>query len=244
MGTSTGYNAPTTPQWQAVKSEVSREAPYGRPGRPVAQKIVSDFIHAGGGAHTIVRGQGSIGRNQSAQRIAAGFGGFITSVAERGLPAALEQAGLGELVGQPIGLILNALVDTLGGPADTLDDVDGRNALSRLWDELLGQAESADDVERILTSSAGDHALVDLLTRFYAFYLYEQFCRVFYERLVARVGDATADSFLGGILDFLGSSLREHHITRDIRRIHWGGPEGRALADELLEQTLLVFGGY
>ena len=82
-----------------------------------------------------------------------------------------------------------------------------------------------------------------VLVDFFAFFFFEQFCRVFYERLVAKVGDLAAAGFLDQILDFLRSRLREDQPTRDVRTVDWRGPAGQALAQELLEETLVVFGG-
>jgi hypothetical protein len=243
MGTSTGYNAPTTPEWQAVKTEVSREAPNGRPAPEVAARIVSDYIRASGGPRAISKGKGPLGQTKAAQSVAARIAGFLGSVSEHGLPEALRRSGWALLVGRPVTEILAGLLDALGGPAHSLDDVDARNALSRLQDDLLGDAVTADQVEQILKANAEDSALTLLITRFYMHYLYEQFCRVFYERLVMRVGDTTADSFLAGIQDFLESALHEQVQQHGIEAIDWTEGMGQSFADELLERTLRVFGG-
>lgn len=243
MGTSKGYEAPKTPQWQALKSQVSRRSADGRPSLERSRGIVSDFIRAGGGSRAIARGGGSMGGGRSAQRAAARVASFASAVAAGGLPFALEQVGLGQLVGRPIGEILHGLLDFLGGPASTIDDVDARNALSRLTDEVLGPLTTPEELEAVLAGFAEAPRLGDLLCTFFAFYIYEQFCRVFYERLVARVGDRTAESFLEGILDFVRSVILEHHLERDVTRVDWTGAEGQEFAIDLMERTLDVFGG-
>ncbi len=235
MGTSTGYNAPTTPQWRALKGQVSRAAPNGRPSPAVCGDLIRDYVSANGGSRGFTRGGGGA----SATRVAASVGGFLSTVASRGLAAALDEVGLAGLIGRPVG----ELLDVLGGPGSTIDDVDARTALSRLRDELFGDVQTVEELEAQLAAQAAGSALTDLLTRYFAFYLHEQFCRVFYERLVAKVGDTQAGAFLDGILDFLQSRLEEVHLERDIRTIKWSREDGRAFAEDLLEQTLDVFGG-
>lgn len=239
MGTSTGYNAPTSPQWSALKGRVSRAVPNGRPSREVAGSLVRDFVTAGGGRS----GFGGGGGGGSAARVASGVGGFLSAVANRGLAAALDEIGLSSLIGRPVTEILDALLDLLGGPASTIDDVDAREALARLRDEMFGQAETVDELEALLAAQAAGSMFTDLLTRYFAYYLHERFCRVFYERLIAKVGDLKAGEFLDGILDFLQSKLEEVHLERDVRTINWTSSAGREFVDDLLELTLDVFGG-
>lgn len=242
MGTSTGYNAPTTPQWRTLKGQVSRVAGRGAPAPGAIRDLVSGYINAGGGSGAVARGGGSAGGGAGA-RVAANIGGFLAATANRGLTEALREFGLASLAGRPVGELLDALVDRLGGASSTMDDVDARNALSRLRDEIMGDVDSVEELEQVLTEQAAGATFTDLLTRFFALYLHEQFSRVFYERLVARVGPAQGESFLGSILDYLYSRLTEIHLECDIRSVNWAGEAGRGLAEDMLEETLNVFGG-
>ena len=243
MGTSTGYKAPTSPQWKAVKGDVTRAAPGGRPTEDVARRLVRGYVDAAGGPRKVSSGTGSIGGSRAAQRVAASLASFANTVSESGLPAALEQFGLDDLVGRPVVEVLDALVDRLGGPANSLDDVDARNALSRLREELLEEVTTPDELEAALVGIINGDMLGDLLSRLYALCLFEQFTRVFYERLVTRVGDAAAASFLEGIRDYIMSAVEQVHVTRDLRTVDWGSTAGRDIADGILEDTLYVFAG-
>ena len=243
MGTSTGYSAPTSPQWKAVKGDVTRTAPDGRPATDVARRLVRGYVDAAGGPRAIASGGGSMGRGRAAQRVAASFAAFANAVGETGLPSALERFGLGELIGRPVAEVLDALVDRLGGPANSLDDVDARNALSRLREELFENVATPEELEAALIGVISGDMLGDLLSRFFALCLFEQFTRVFYERLVSRIGDAAAGSFLDGIRDYIRSAVDQLHITRDLRTVDWSSAAGRELAEGILEDTLFVFAG-
>lgn len=243
MGTSKGYSAPTTPPWRNLKANVTRLANEGLLAPGSAKNILGEYIKTNGGARRIAQGGGTIGGGRVAQKVARKVGGFFSSVSSLGFAEALRQAGLGELVGKPVREIIFSLIDYLGGPSNTLDEVDARNALSRVSDELLEEATDFESMEKILEETSKEDKLSNFLIRFFGYYLYEQFCRVFYERLVARHGEPKAESFLDGILDYIRSALHLKTLDQDITKIDWAGTQGQQLADDILQTTFEVFGG-
>ncbi len=242
MGTSTSYSAP--PSWGSIKAQVTRAAASGSLAPADAGRIMRDHIRQNGGASGMSRGgssskSGTVGSGQAAREIAGRIGGFIADVRELGLNPALERLGLGGLIGRPLNEVLAGLLDRLGGPAATIDDVDARTALSHVQEELLGQAQTAAEVEQILSAQVA--SLDMLLGRFFGRYLYEQFCRVHFERLSQRVGEARALSFLQQIESFISSMLANRTTGRDLAGINWSGAEGQALVADIMETTLKVF---
>ncbi len=243
MGTSTAYEAPSTPQWRELKGKVTRLSRRGRPSAVSARSVLRDYIAANGGARQIAHGSGSLGRNREAQAVARNLAGFISSVGVLGAREALRQLGIEELDGRSVGEISLLLIAHLGGPSSTIDGVDARNALSRLRNDLLEDAETSADVERILEEYAQGEEFDSLLFNFFGYYLFEQFRRVFFERLVERVGESQAMAFLGRMFDFIKSALRHITLDQDISKIDWAGEQGGAIADDILQKTLAVFGG-
>lgn len=242
MGTSTNYKAPTSAQWSGMKGRVTRIARHGRPNNDDAQNIVRGYIEANGGASRFASTGGSIGGQKAGQAVARNLGGFIRSVSSVGLQNTLDQLGV-ELAGRSVSEIVTGLLDFLGGPASTIDEVDARNALSDLRDELFQGAQTLEELEQLLNERSSDAMLRDLLTLFFGQYLYHQFCRVFYDRLMNRLGQEQTEAFLDGMKDYIQSTLRNHTVTRDIGAIDWNGAEGHQLAQEIFRETLEVFGG-
>ena len=243
MGTSTGYEAPTTPDWGDLKSQVTRTARSGSVSPGSAKDALRGFIGTSGGARNISRGGGAIGAGRSAQNTARRVADFISSVGSVGLQQTLESYGLSEFVGKPAGEIIPAIVDKLGGPASTINDSDARNALSKVMDELLGGLETPEQVEEALEQVMEGETLEGLLSKFFSYYLYEQFCRVFYERLVNRIGRLNTDSYLNSIFDTIKSSLALKASERDLSQVNWGGAEGQSITDTILQDTYEIFGG-
>lgn len=243
MGTSAPYDAP--PNWGDLKSEVTRIARDANIPADRLRRLVQNVVHANGGRTEMARGgrqgaAGGAGSAAPARAVAGRVANFIADVQQFGFAEAAKRAGLGDLSGKPVSEVLNALLDRLGGDSSSIDDADARQALSDLQDELLSEAQTVEEIEAILSSE--DLNVEGLLERFFGHYIFEQFSRVFYERLVQRVGAQQALSFLGQIKQFMQSSLAGRALERDLSKVDWGGTEGANIVSEICSQTLEVFG--
>jgi hypothetical protein len=239
MGTSTSYSAPGS--WGSLKGEVTKAASEGAASAATAGRIIGHFIQQNGGAARMSGGGGSGGAigGSAGRAVAQRLGGFISTVGEVGLAEALRREGLADLVGRPAQEILAALLDRLGGPASTIDDVDARTALARLQEELLRDARTPEDVERVLQEQAA--GLDAMLRDYFGAYLFEQFCRVFFERLVQKKGEPKALAFLADIKEFIKATLVNRVGRRVIAKISWAGQEGAQLCADVMQATLEVF---
>ena len=239
MGTSTSYSAPGS--WGPLKSEVTRAANEGAASAATAGSIVGHYIQQNGGAARMSGGRGSGGvvGGSAGRAVAQRLGGFISAVGDVGLEEALRREGLADMVGRPLQEILAALLDRLGGSASSIDDVDARTALARLQEEILKNAATPEDVEKILKEQAIDLDVV--LRDYFGLYLFEQFCRVFFERLVQKRGESKALAFLDDIKEFIKASLTNRVGRRTLSKIAWAGAEGAKLCSEIMHATLTVF---
>lgn len=237
MGTSTSYSAP--PTWAALKDQVTRTAKNATRTPAATASVLRNYIRENGGSAAIARKGGVVGQARAAQRTAARLAAFVADVAGVGLDEALTRAGWEDLIGRPLNEFLNALLDRLTGGASTIDDVDARHALARLQERILDDAATAEDVEKALTAEAAN--LEPFLAEFFGYYIYEQFCRVFFERLIQRVGEQRATSFLGEIEAMIVATLNNRTAGHNLVNIDWDGREGRDLVIEIMETTLQVF---
>lgn len=239
MGTSTSYSAPGS--WGPLKSEVTRAANEGAASAATAGSILGHYVQQNGGAARMSGGGGSGGTvgGSAGRAVAQRLGGFISAVGEVGLEEALRREGLADLVGRPLQEILAALLNRLGGPASSIDDVDARTALARLQEEILKGAQTPEDVEKILKEQALELDVV--LRDYFGLYLFEQFCRVFFERLVQKRGESKALAFLDDIKEFIKASLVNRVGRRALSKIAWAGAEGAKLCSEIMHATLTVF---
>lgn len=255
MGTSASYSAP--PSWGTLKAAVTSHATTGQTAPHKVAELVKSFVAHNGGATGIsrggVRGDGDgggggggggrgrsgVAKGSNAKATAARLGGFLADVGRVGLTAALEVAGWGDLVGKPVKEVCRALLDRLGGESSTIDDVDARIALSALEKEYFDKAETPEELEQLMQAQVAD--IEHFLQEYFCLYLYEVFCRVFFERLVQRTNEARAYAVLGQIKDFIEQKLADMSTGRDLSKVDWMRSEGQALVTEVMESTLRVF---
>jgi hypothetical protein len=114
-------------------------------------------------------------------------------------------------------------------------------ALSKLQEQYFAAATTPEELERLLNAQVD--RLDSLLQDFFGFYFYEVFCRVFFERLMQRIGEARAYSFLNEIRDFIRSTLANRATNLDLERVNWNGADGQAIVQDIMETTFSVFGG-
>ena len=241
MGTSKGYQAPTDPQWSKLKGDVTRSSRDGAASTGQAQGVLANFVATNGGARGMARGGGAIGGGRAGQAVGRRFGSFASAVSARGLDEALREVGLERFIGKSSGEIARTLVDVLCEDGSLLDEVDARNAMSDLMKELLEGTKTYAEVKQVLQEQLQANRLGEVLFRFFGHYLYHQFIRVFYERIIQRRGQQKAEKYFRSIQCFISSALKNKTINRDLTRVNWVGQEGARLVQQIHQQTLKVF---
>lgn len=210
-------------------------------------------VHRGGGSGGGAGGTGSGSRagsgyssargiGRAAPRVGRSLGGFAARVGEVGLAETLREFDLGELIGRPAEEVTAGIVERLCGPGTTMDVVIAQIALNRLHEELLRGARTFEEVAQRLQDAMTAPRVSGLVMQFYGHYIYEKFSRDFYERLVQRVGGENARARVESIRHTIFTSLRAKVGGREASTIDWRGPEGRRLADTILEETFAIFG--
>jgi hypothetical protein len=243
---------PTGGEWEPLKREATKYAKNVGINPVAPRSLLNHYIQVrtnangprGGTADNAIDGGGGggrVGQWAAGAATAAGIGGFLSRVGEVGLDGALREEGLGDLVGRSASEISTALLDKFAGPASTLDQSAARQALIDLNDELLAEAETFEDVEQALVGAVDQGGLFDILMRFFGHYLYECFCRDFYERLVQRVGSAQATESLKSIRDCIEAAIKAKLVGRNRFAFQWNGPDGKKLAAEILGEVFDIF---
>lgn len=257
MGTSKGYSMPTGGDWTPLKREATQFANEGGQGPVSPQTLLRDYLAASGGARALAGGvgggsargvgggargggasPGGGGRTgRAAREVGKSVGRFLSNVASVGLEGALREAGLSDLVGRPAEEVSAGLLNALAEPGSTLDDHAARLALVKLNDELLRDALTYEDTERVLSEALDGRGLASILASFFGHYLYERFCRDFYENWVKKVGSSEAIRLMKSIKDCIESSLKAKLAGRDVTRLNWKGREGLRLTEQVMRDT-------
>ena len=241
MGTSTNYNAPISPQWKKLKSKVTRLTRPGVPSLTSIKEILQDFVTVNYGTSQGSSGSRGTAQRRAAQHVARNIGQFFASVAEVGFRKAFEDAGLGSLEGKSLSEIVYSLLDYLGGSSSTLDDTDIQTALCDLVTEILNGADSLEEFEEAIQTKSHGEFLENLIISFFGYYVYQQFCRVFYAQLIANIGERQADESINEIREYICLKVKDVVSDRDVKQIDWNGSQGQQIIEEILQRTLEVF---
>lgn len=233
-------------------------------------KLLSDYLKVNGGAKAIAGGGGftqsgrdsggssggsgragsgggggSGGRGRTgggaARSVGRNLGGFLSSVGARGLDETLRESGLEGLIGKSAEEVSAGLLDALAGPSSSLDEHAARLALAALNEELLEDAETYEDVGRILSTAIDQQGINSILASFFGHYLYERFCRDFYETWVKKVGSSQAARSLESIKNCIETSLKTKLIGRDTTKMNWKGREALNLTQRVMQEVLEIF---
>jgi hypothetical protein len=253
---------PTGGEWTPLKHDATNFVKDEGRSSVSPERLLHNYLKANGGARTIARsgssgdgsGMGSGGARGgggsgggggrgggAARSVGRNLGGFLASVGRVGLDEALREVSLTHLIGRPADEVTVGLLDALAAPGSTLDEHAARLALARLHDELFQGTQTYEDVERVLSQALDQQGLTRILARFFGHYLYERFCRDFYETWVKKVGSVQAARSLRSIKDCIESSVKAKLTGRDVTRVNWRGKEGLRLTEQVMQETLEIF---
>lgn len=194
----------------------------------------------GGGANSGRSGGGGgvTARKQAVRNVAQNIGGFFSSIADSGFREAFEQAGLGRLEGKSVHEIACSLLDYLGGPSSTLDQVDARKALTDLMGEILHDLDSPEAVEEAMENRSHGESFADMIRSFFGHYINAQFIRAFYERVIAR---NSGTQIFDKIRNYIRAAVKFEVGHQEVSEINWSGDQGEQLIDKIFQNTLEVF---
>ncbi|WP_160692677.1 hypothetical protein [Clostridium sp. C2-6-12] len=241
MGTSKGYDMPTTPQWAQLKENVTRSLSQNnnRATDSIANNVIKEFLNVS---------MGNTGARKKyitpALKTAINVATFFNSIIENGFKETVEQyLEIGNTNELDITHLEIKIVEYLSNGSSLITEVDARSAASNLLDYILENASTIEEVEEIMDRKMDRDSSIIYIQMFFAFYIYETFCRSFYERLSSKIGENDASEYLSDIKDYIISSIEGINNKRDITNINWNSTEGKKLINSLCEDVIEIYGG-
>jgi hypothetical protein len=248
MGTSTGYDMPKGGDWTPLKSDATSFAKHNGHGSINPKSLLGRYLQANGGAQAIAQGRGAsagsgsrYGIGSSARVAGAKLGGFLSKVSAQGLDTTLQEVGLGHLIGKSATEICVGLLDVLTDSASTLDDHATRKALSNVFDDLFKSDTQYEDIEEVINQSLDENGMMLILADFFGYYLYELFCRDFYEDWQKKVGVDQVKRLLRQVKECIFAEVESELASKTIDSIDWSGLAGLSLAKRIMQDTLEIF---
>ena len=155
----------------------------------------------------------------------------------------LQTLGFSNLIGKDAAAIAHTLIDALAGAGATGDDEDARKALAELWDDILGEAQTYEEVDEALSAICDEDSLSNILIGFYGYYIFEQFWRVEFRVIADKVGEQQAEHMMNEMKEFINLELNDKvcDLGVSIIEIDWTGNQGIDICRQVMERTLYVF---
>lgn len=269
MGTSTNYAG--SPNWKSVKTETTRMGGEGHVTPEKAASVVSGLVDQmardpqlgfgpalstpgsttsdhgtssgqgrGGGGGSVGRGGSTRISGGSARSIARGLAGFLSDVGTKGFRETLAERGLSDISGKTPDEVALALADVLGGSASLIEETVLRDALMEL---VLEWSESETELEGLSDSiSTVANNIEAALHDFLGHYIFQVFKTVGYQGVLAAHGFDKAQTMKGEIRDFIEAKVGSLESTQSLTSIDWNGASGSRVIDEIVAQTIEIFG--
>ncbi|MCG3209309.1 MAG: hypothetical protein FOGNACKC_02930 [Anaerolineae bacterium] len=237
MGTSTGYGLPKSGNWPDTKRNVTEWGKIGTSTPTQIGKVASNYVHANGGAASAAQ------KATAANRAGARLGGLLSGIRSDGLGPALENAGLGHLIGRPASEVIRGIRDFLTGTGSSLDDELVQEAFENFQEEIIGQCETFEELDATLSRLAVVDTISESLERFFGYFVYKKFSRDFSERLLKIAGGIRqANRLLRDIKDYVFDMIRTKLHGRDLNQVDWQGQERLQMTEEIHASVWRVFG--
>lgn len=248
MGTSSRRSAPTTGNWRRAKRLATGLVSTGSSSASCTPKAaISSYVYASGGGTVLIGGGGGGGRKTSGKTAVARasgaaqvLGSFLSDVATKGLDTALQNQGLGDLVGKSPEEIITGIVDALSGNGASLSDAILRAAqietLGEFFDESITDYDSLrDNWEAALDAEQ----LLEVLEEFLSNVIFQQWVSDMAENLE---NNAVSAEMLADrekeVKDFIKGQVSFELGGVDALKVDWQGEEGANFISECLKAAI------
>jgi len=236
--------------WTPLKNNATNFVREGGQGSISPGRLLGGYLQANGGAQALSRGTGGGGKRgssrhgigSSARTTITKLGGFLSGVASKGLDNTLRDFGLDDLIGKTATEVCSGLLQEFTSEAKTLDEFATRAAFDNILTDLFEKDEQYEDIEDSINQALDEKGLLQIMGEFFGHYLYELFCRDFYEDWQKKVGANQAKNSLKQVKDCIFSEVRSKLVDKSYNTSDWTGKEGQELADQIMQDTLNIFG--
>ncbi|MBB6609687.1 hypothetical protein H7F15_01430 [Pontibacter sp. Tf4] len=206
------------------------------------KQTVGRLIQASGGRAAVKSGRSAtLGR--SGRRGAQRLSGFLSVVATGGLAAALSTvtSPLANLTGLTNDEIIRRIVAYCSDASTGMDETAANAACNHLMQHYAEQAQTPEDLERVMQGAIAANGVEFLLCEYFGFYIFEHLSQRFQEKITQDRGKAVSSATFDEIkLDIIGR-VRVMGATKPISQINWHGPQGHQIIDDIFDSVLVIF---
>lgn len=245
MGTSKSFsdtNHSMIPNWGTLSSSLtsSCDGTSLSPERKVA--ILKNFVSALGGSSIAGRGKSKVGGRsslKSAKKIGRVFSSFINS--GYNIRETLASIGITDIESKSVNDIINHLIDYCSSDSSSIDDNAAKEATRLIMEELIGQADSIEEIDSLLTQRFESESLEEVIVNYFGYYINELLSRWFYEHLIKSKDSKDCNLLFRQIKDFIKERVGDMHKRNPLHNIDWGSKQANIIIENIQQDILTVF---
>jgi hypothetical protein len=221
---------PTPPvTWQMAKASMSRFASTGE--RNSLSRAGRDYVGAKGGRRAAAQAA-STGKS-----VALKVGGFLSTVASAGIRTALDEIGLGHMVGRSAPEVLAALIDVLAPAGATLQEAAARKAaddvLEKLYEDYIAKTGDITALE-----SLDKQGITNAIEASIAGYIYNLWLDELGLSIETKaISPLQAVGLERDVRVYVRERVRLELGEQDPASIDWNGPAGRNIIDTVFQEA-------
>lgn len=245
MGTSKGYEPPSGGDWNSLKRQMGTL--IDNPEKNT--KVVSKFVKVLGGAERFssynkpksisIGGGSSSFKSSTARNTVQGLGAFFSDISKNGLQQAVESRGI-NIKGKTIDEIKELFIDFFLTPAVDSDSACASKAIETVMENLFNEITNEKELENILSNVIQTEKAKELVCGFYENYIYELFCRIFFEDRTLKTNQSDAEEILEIVKETISTKISGIQCNRNIEGIDFSSQEGSDFVQGILKDILEV----
>ena len=233
MGTSKSFseaNKSMIPNWGDLSTAMTTSCDSSTLQTQKLQSILKNFVNVLGGATKAGRGGSKIG-------------GFFSAFTGSGynIRETLQSTGLTDIENKSVADIINHLIEYCSGTASTIDENAAKEASRLLFEELISDAESIDEIEVILSNEFTSHTSEEIIIKYFGYYINELLSKWFYEKLIKDKNERDCNNLFQQIKNFIIEKVSGIHKNRLLQSIDWSSNEADKLIKDVQQDILTVF---
>lgn len=244
MGTSKSFSETSqsmVPNWKQLSSSMTRNCDASTLPTTKLQNIMKNFVEALGGSAIGGRGRSKVA-GRSSIKTAKKIGGFFSAFSGSGnIRDALTATGLTDIENKTVGDIINHLIEYCSGSATTIDDNAAKEATRLLLEEFIGEANSIDEVQELLSETLESKSLAEIIVKYFSYYINEVLSRWFYENLIKNKNENDCNNLFNQIKRFIVERVSVVHERTPLNNVDWSTEEADRLIKNIQQDVLNVF---
>lgn len=208
MGTSKGYQAPTTPEWKKAKGSLTRYL-NSNGNSENKKKAISDYA----AAHV---SSSSFGGMALAGAKIAQIYQLLSSL---GTEKAFEELGLSHLIGKNSDEVFNGIIEYFSNGSGELEDEIVKGTISQLLIDM--EIDDLSDFQK--------YSFDEFFMKFIITYIEVDFKTVYFEKIMSDRTPDEAKTLIDNINSFIAYSISDQYEAKQLANIDWKSVEGQAI---------------